>query len=38
MATKTTKNLPNIMLKKGSVVYSVNDPSDCVYLIKVGAV
>ena len=26
------------MLKKGAVVYSVNDPSDCVYLVKVGAV
>ena len=38
MATKTTKKLPNIMFKKGAVVYSVNDPSDCVYLIKVGAV
>ena len=24
--------------KKGAVVYSVNDPSDCVYLVKVGAV
>ncbi len=27
-----------MMLKKGAVVYSVNDPSDCVYLVKVGAV
>ena len=27
-----------MMLKKGAVVYSVNDPSDCVYLVNVGAV
>ena len=38
MLMKTAKKLPNIILKKGAVVYSVNDPSDCVYLVKVGAV
>jgi len=38
MLMKTTKKLPNMLLKKGAVVYSVNDPSDCVYLVKVGAV
>ena len=35
---KTAKKLPNIMLKKGAVIYSVNDPSDCVYLVKLGTV
>ncbi|MDC3294204.1 cyclic nucleotide-binding domain-containing protein [Alphaproteobacteria bacterium] len=38
MFVTKTKKLPNMMLKKGAVVYSVNDPSDCVYLVKVGAV
>jgi len=38
MFVTNTKKLPNMMLKKGAVVYSVNDPSDCVYLVKVGAV